>query len=166
MKNLFRLTVSQLLLLLPLLSCAASGTSLEQVLASDKAPPGVVIEIVTGDEDGLNWALPMAKSYIKKLRKRFPALSIAIVTHGREQFALQKTKAKSSNKVHSLTQSLKKEDVPLHVCGTFAGWEGLAEEDFPDYVDVAPAGPAQVNDYLALDYKLIVINSRSRNRNR
>ncbi len=147
---------------MPLLSFAASGTSIEQVLAGDRAPSGVVIEIVTGDEEALNWALPMAKTYIEKLRRKFPDISIAIVTHGREQFALQKSKSGSRNKVHSLTRSLKKEDVPLHVCGTFAGWEGLAEEDFPDYVDVAPAGPAQVNDYLALDYKLIVINSSSR----
>ena len=162
MKNIFKSFFFQVLLMLPLTACATSGVSIEKLLAADKAPHGVVIEIVTGDQDGLNWALPLAKDYIKQLRQRFPGIHVAIVTHGREQFALQKNKNKSRNKIHSLTQALKKDDVPLHVCGTFAGWEGLSEEDFPDYVDVAPAGPTQIKDYMALDYKLIVINSRSR----
>lgn len=162
MSRFLKLNLLLVLLFLPLVACASSGTSIERILASNKAPAGVVIEIVTGDQDGLRWALPLAKSYIKRLRHRYPGLSISIVTHGREQFALQKTKNKTQNKIHSLTQSLKKEDVPLHICGTFAGWEGLSEEDFPRYVDVSPAGPAQINDYLALDYKLIVINSSSR----
>ena len=120
----------------------------------------MVIEIVTGDQHGLAWAFTPAQDYIKQLRQRFPSLPIAIVTHGREQFALQNNKQTSDKKVHSLTRTLLKEDVQLHVCGTLAAWEGLAKEDFPDYVDVAPAGPAQVNDYLALDYKLIVIKQR------
>ena len=45
----------------------------------------------------------------------------------------------------------------VHVCGTHAGWFDVLPEDFPDYVDVAAAGPAQVNDYRALDYVLIVL---------
>lgn len=151
--------IFSILLLLPLLACAA-GTTLDKVLASKQKPPGVVIEIVTGDQQGLNWALPQAQQYIEKLRQRFPGIHVAIVTHGREQFALQKAKSGKQKKVHSLTKALLKDDIKLHVCGTFAGWEGLAEEDFPDYVDVAPEGPALVNDYLALDYALIIIKRK------
>lgn len=148
-----------LILMLPL-PAFASGAEIEELLAAREAPAGVVIEIVTGDRHGLDWALPRAQDYIKRLRQRFPAIPIAIVTHGREQFALQTTRQAGEKKVHSLTQSLLKDDVQLHVCGTYAGWEGLSKEDFPEYVDVAPAGPAQVNDYLALEYKLIVIKQR------
>ena len=159
MHKLIRLFLSQLLLSLPLAACA-SGTSIEKLLASDDVPAGVVIEIVTGDNQGLSWALPQAKAYIKQIRQRFPAIPIAIVTHGREQFALQESKSGTQAKVHSLTRSLQKDHVQLHVCGTYAGWKGLSKEDFPDYVDVAPAGPAQINDYLALDYQLLVIKRR------
>lgn len=161
MSTIFRLFLLQVLLCVPLIGCATSMT-LDQVLNSEQQPPGVIIEIVTGDKEGLSWALPQAKSYIKKLRARFPSISIAIVTHGREQFALQKEKQRAQKKIHSLTKSLRKDDVQLHVCGTYAGWEGLSVEDFPDYVDVATTGPAQVNDYLALDYKLIIIKRRDR----
>lgn len=159
MQALYKQFIFQFLLFASLLSCA-SATTLDRILVADEPPPGVVIEIVTGDNQGLDWALPQAQSYIKQLRQRFPGVPIAIVTHGREQFALQKNRRGQAKKIHSLTQSLRREDVRIHVCGTLAGWEGLSDEDFPDYVNVAPAGPAQINDYLALDYKLIVIKRR------
>lgn len=151
--------IFQLFLLASLTACAA-GTRLDEVLTEKQQPPGVVIEIVTGDAQGLQWALPMARTYVHKLRQRFPGIPVAIVTHGREQFALQNNQKNSKPKIHSLTQALRKEDVALHVCGTYAGWKGLTAEDFPDYVDVAPAGPAQVNDYRALGYRLIIIKQR------
>ena len=128
----------------------------EKILALKEAPDGIVFEIVTGEANSLEWALPETQKYIKELRARFPKLDIAIVTHGNEQFALQKSKGKKYEKVHSLTQQLvQKDHVPLHVCGTYAGWKGVSEEDFPDYVNVAAAGPATINDYIAIGYILI-----------
>lgn len=132
-------------------------TKIEKILAAKEEPAGVVFEIVTGKNDGLEWALPLVKDYIARLRKKFPELEVAVVTHGREQFALTTTN-KNKTKVHSLTQQLNKEGVQLHVCGTYAGWRGLTEEDFPEYVNVATTGPAQVNDYIAVGYTLVVIN--------
>lgn len=143
-------------------NCATAKTpeqKINELLAAPTAPEGVVIEIVTGSAQGLDWALPKARDYVKQLRQRFPDLHIAIVTHGKEQFALTKKDQKSQAKVHSITQQLVKDDkVPVHVCGTYAGWKGLATEDFPSYVDVAAAGPAQINDYIALGYSHIKIS--------
>jgi intracellular sulfur oxidation DsrE/DsrF family protein len=134
----------------------APGYRIENVLAMQQAPAGVVIEIVTGAENSLNWALPLAQKHIKKLRARFPKLEIAIVTHGSEQFSLTSNNNKKYQKVHSLTQQLAKEvSIPLHVCGTYASWNNVSEEDFPEYVDVTAAGPATINDYIALGYLLI-----------
>lgn len=140
--------------------CIAENASLEveHLLSLKEAPTGVVFEIVTGSANSLKWALPRTKKYIKKLRNRFPELDIAIVTHGNEQFALKTTNSKKYKKVHSLTQQLVKEDnIPLHVCGTYASWNNVSEEEFPDYVDVAAAGPATINDYISLGYTLIQI---------
>lgn len=39
--------------------------------------------------------------------------------------------------------------------GAHASWRGNVPEDFPDYVDVAAAAPAKVNDYRALGYVVI-----------
>jgi len=133
-----------------------SEEEVEQLLSLKQAPTGIVFEIVSSSVDSLEWALPKTQQYIKKLRDRFPKLDIAIVTHGSEQLALQTSNTKKFKKVHSLTQQLVTNDnVPLHVCGTHASWRGLSEEDFPDYVDVAAAGPATINDYISLGYTLI-----------
>ena len=35
----------------------------------------------------------------------------------------------------------------MHACGTYAGWQGIAAEDFPDYIDVVPSGPQQIREY-------------------
>lgn len=146
------------LLFMQFANASDPNEQVEEILLLKEAPAGVVFEIVTGETNSLEWALPETQNYIKELRVRFPKLDIAIVTHGNEQFALQKTNDNKYKKVHSLTQQLAQKDhVPLHVCGTYAGWRGVSEEDFPDYVDVAAAGPATINDYIALGYILIKI---------
>jgi intracellular sulfur oxidation DsrE/DsrF family protein len=146
------------LCLLPFAASASESVTLDEVLALQEEPDGVVIEIVTGSADALKWALPESQNYITELKKRFPDMPIAIVTHGREQFALTRKNQDGNKKVHSLTQALKKQGIQLHVCGTYAGWEGLTDEDFPEYVDVSAAGPAQINDYKAVGFLHIIIN--------
>lgn len=130
-----------------------SAQKIKQLLTAKEAPTGVVFEIVTSKENSLNWALPKVQGYIKELRKKFPALEIAVVTHGNEEFALKKNNEKKYKKVHTLTRQLvNDEHVPVHVCGTYASYKGVDEEAFPDYVDVTAEGPATINDYVALGY--------------
>lgn len=152
------LSLFALFLLIPINSYAEAGTTLEDILKLKNPPPGVIIEIVTDDEDNLDWALPRAEEYIQQLREKFPDLPLAIVSHGPEQFALTEKNQQDNKDIHQLVKSLGKADVPVHICETFAGWRGLAAEDFPDYVNVAAAGPAQVNDYIAIGYELIIID--------
>ena len=135
----------------------ATEADLERLLARDAAPEGVVFEIVTDDEDGLEWALPRVKQAIERLRARFPGLPVAVVTHGEEMFGLETSVRDSYTEVHQTVRSLLADDVSVHACGTFAGWRGLAEEHFPDYVDLSASGPAQINDYRALGYTVIVV---------
>ena len=146
-----------------LISCSvhAKSNALDEILALPAPPPGVVIEIVTPQAEGLKWALPQAQSAVAKLRAIFKDLPISIVTHGREQFALTKKQQPAHQTEHHIVQSLMKDNkVEVHVCGTHAEWKGVHPEDFPAYVDVAAAGPAQINDYKALGYLLLVIRSR------
>ena len=150
-----------ILLLFSLPACATTGQEkIDEILKLKEEPAGVVFEIATGSKDGLEWALPLVKSQIDQVRKRFPDIDVAIVTHGREQFALQKQKKDGNKKVHSLTQQLVSKDIQLHVCGTHAEWRGVTEEDFPEYVNVAATGPAQINDYLSVGYVLVKITSK------
>lgn len=135
---------------------ANPGEQVKQLLSLKEAPAGIVFEIVTGTTNSLKWALPQTRDYIKEIRARFPNVDIAIVTHGDEQFALKTTNKKKYKKVHGLTQQLvQKDNIQLHVCGTYAAMKNVSEEEFPDYVDVTAAGPATINDYVALGYILI-----------
>lgn len=130
-----------------------------RILRAPEPPPGVVFEIVTGEEDGLDWALPLVRAQIERLRRRFPALPVAVVTHGEEMFGLAGEAAGGDPELHALAARLRGEHgVTVHVCGTFAGWRGLAPEDFPEVVDVAAAGPAQVNDYRALGWVVVRVS--------
>lgn len=159
----FRSLTGLLLLLFTPFIQAQTKSPIDQLLQQPQAPEGVVFEIVTGNEDALEWAIPQTRGYIEQLRQRFPDLPIAVVTHGQEMFTLQTRHASGSQQVHQQVKSLvEQQQVTLHVCGTYAGWKGLANEDFPDYVDVAAAGPAQINDYLALGYVKILIKEKDR----
>jgi len=133
---------------------APLARAVEELLSGTRAPAGVVFEIVTEDEDGLEWALPAVERAIRRLRERFPGLPVAVVSHGEEMFALTRDDVDEETRARlaRLTRAL---GAPVHVCGTFAGWRGLAPEDFTEEVDVAAAGPAQVNDYRALGWTVV-----------
>jgi len=146
-----------LLAALTLLSAALAhaGDPVAYLLNAREAPPGVVFEVVEGDGDALTWAIPLIRDQVALLRARYPDLEIAVVSHGKEQFALQKQRRREYAAVHRGVQGLVDERVPVHVCGTHAGWYGVHDEDFPAYVDVAAAGPAQIHDYEALGWEVI-----------
>ena len=59
--------------------------------------------------------------------------------------------------MHERAETLSRDGIPVHVCETFAGWRGVGAENFPAYIDVAPAGPAQIHNYEALDYVRLVV---------
>ena len=117
-----------------------------------------MFEIVSDEDDLLKQLLPTLKKDIEKLRQRFPGIEIAIVTHGKEQFALTRENSNKDKVTHSLVKGMvEKNDIEVHVCGTHASWYGVTAEDFPDYVDVSAAGPAQINDYEEMGYEVIVL---------
>ena len=154
------IAISVLLLGLCQTVYADNNISFKQLLNQPEAPEGVVFEIITADDNGLEWAMPRTRQYIKQLHEKFPQLAIAVVTHGREMFALQNRDIDANQHVHNQVQSLlQDENVSLHACGTYAGWRGLTREDFPAYVDVTASGPATINDYVALGYVKVIIQA-------
>ena len=135
---------------------APSDAAVAALLAASEPPHGVVFEIASGDPRSLEWALPRIQGYVAELRARYPDLEIAVVSHGREQFALTNDKRSSEASVHGNVQRLvRDQNVPVHVCETYAEHHGAGAEQFPDYVQVAAAGPAQVRAYQELGYTLV-----------
>jgi len=131
----------------------------DYILKMDTPPFGVLFEVIKGDVDALKWAIPQVAKFSKQLREKFPDLPIAVVTHGKEQFGLVKTAEKENSQLQDQVKSLvQNEDIPVHVCGTHASWYGKSEKDFPDYVDVTPAGPTQIANYEDMGYIKIVMD--------
>ena len=146
-----------LLFLLVFPGLALANDDVEKLLAQSEPPHGIVFEIVEADESALEEMLPRVRDAIEKVRARFPATEFAVVSHGKEEFALQSQYRGEYAEIHQQVQSLFADDVPVHVCENHASWYGVSAEDFPDYVNVAPTGPSQVRLYQELGYELIVI---------
>lgn len=160
MKYLRNILLPFLLGLLSLPALASSRSDVEQILAMRTPPFGVVFEIAERDEKALRWAIPEVNGYVDKLRSRFPNIGLAVVTHGNEQFALMDEQRSSNQAVHDGVASLVNNDVPVHVCGTNASWRGKGRDDFPDYVDVTPAGPTEIRNYQAMGYQLVRVREK------
>ena len=95
---------------------------------------------------------------IQRLRQRFPGLPVVIVSHGAEQFSLVNNKRKQMPDVHqTLEHMVNNEDNKVHVCGTHASWYNITAEDYPEFIDVSPQAPAQIEDYSELGYTVITL---------
>lgn len=153
-----RVFIAALAIWLGPLETVLANDDVDALLARAESPHGVVFEIVEADEAALEKLLPLVRNAIKEVRARFPGTEFAVVSHGREEFALQTQYRDKNADIHQQVQALVAADVPVHVCANHAGWYGVTAEDFPEYVNVAPTGRGQVRLYLDLGYDLIVVD--------
>ncbi|MEJ2106417.1 MAG: DsrE family protein [Acidiferrobacteraceae bacterium] len=140
-------------------AAVAAGTSadaaVQKLLAAKEPPEGVVFEVVSSDADTLRWAVPAIRRYVHQLRERFPKLSMAVVSHGDEEFALTEANRKRYKDVHRGIKSLTDENVPVAVCGAYAQMHKISPEDFPKYVEVASSGPSEIRTYREFGFQVI-----------
>ena len=157
--NFFRIILLLPLMLVPGILNADQDyrSQVEAIIAADEAPEGVVFEIIDRDWEFLDQAMPEIQKFANRLRQKFPGLDIAVVSHGFEQFALTTSELDANEPLKNSVQSLVDSDVPIHVCGTFADWQGVDQSAFSELVDVSATGPAQINDYISLGYVNIVV---------
>ena len=148
--------LKQLLIMpLALLATLLHAETLDEILAMSEPPVGVVVEVIEPGAAALEQTISVISQAAIKIRQKFPALPVAVVSHGVEQFILTSNSIEQHQSLKSNVQKLVGDDVDLHVCGTHASWRGITPEEYPDYIDVSPAGPAQINDYLNLGYVML-----------
>jgi len=135
----------------------ANDSEIEQLLELEKAPAGVVFETVSGDENYLKTALDKFERYKKQLREKFPEIKMAIVSHGREQFALTTANKKKYAGTHKRVAKISEEETPVHICVGHASWYDIKADDFPEYVKPAAGAPAQIREYQNKGYQLIIL---------
>lgn len=126
---------------------ASPAQIVDELVAKDSPPPGVVFDIDEWDNDALNWAIPRVRGYVDRLRNRFPGLDIVVVSHGEEEFALMKYARPDFEVLHQQVEALVADQVPVHVCAGHAVASGYNENEFVDYVVKVPAAVETVADY-------------------
>jgi len=143
----------QMLFLLVLMPGYALAFNDLTALLNEKRPVGVVIEITSGDPLYLKKIMPELEGDIRKLQKKFSKLPVAIVSHARESLILSNEGSTKHKGLHRQIKNLSDNtNTTVHVCGTYASWFDISDSEFPDYINVSPAGPVQVDDYTDLGY--------------
>lgn len=144
--------VKILLLTTIMLPGMLSAATLDEILAMSEEPTGIVVEVLESGPDDLEEIIPAIQAAARQLRKRFPDLPVAVVSHGYEQFALTKKNIKRYPELETGIKDLVDGEIDVHVCGTHASWYGITPEEYPEYINVSATGPAQINDYMNLGY--------------
>jgi len=145
------------LLLYPAIVISGTLKEVQHIIEQESAPIGVVFEILENEEKDITWTLGIVDLASQQLKKQFPKIKIAVVSHGNELFALSKAKQKSFKKVHSLVEQMHRNNILIQVCGTAASWKNKSDKDFPDYIDVVEAAPDKIVFYEDLGYRLIEV---------
>jgi len=151
------LTVLVLGWITPVVADEFQHPSVNRLLQAAEAPDGVVFEISSWDKNSWQWAAPLISSLHRQLKARFPALDVAIVSHGGEQFQLTRQRQQEQPQAIAQLAELVSEGVNLHVCGTHSSWRNVDPSEYIEIVDVAGSAPAQINDYIKLGYQHILI---------
>lgn len=126
------------------------------IIHADSPPEGVVFTVYEYEEDALEWVIPRLSYYIDLLRGHFRELPIAVVSHGDEIFSLTLEQRSIYKGLHAEIQKLvNRQSIEFHICGSYAAYNGLTEQDFPDYIDVVPFGPSQIKDYERVGYRMV-----------
>ena len=115
------------LIFFTLIEPRAFALSIDDLIAHNKRPTGVVIEIVSGDRTLLNTLLPGLNEDIHRLRKKYPDLPIAIVSHGQEQFMLTNNNRSEAEQTHAIVKQLTNNE-NIDVTIDYFGDSDLAKE--------------------------------------
>jgi intracellular sulfur oxidation DsrE/DsrF family protein len=154
-------SMKKILSLILALTCGQAMAGAQEdiafMLQAKNPPKGVVFEVATGDENFLARALPEIEAYSQKLREKYPAIDIALVSHGQEEFALLSENAPKFTGIHDSIKKLTQDEIPVTVCGTHAAMQNKTASDFPTYIEVAETGPKKIRDYQRQGYALVRI---------
>ena len=146
------LAICLLLMFAPLQAGDQVDTRLQRLLAGEQRPEGVVFEIIAWQDNTWDWAAPMLRVYVDRLRAQHPGFEVALISHGAELFDLARSAGLQDKPAMRKLARLSAENVEIHVCGEYARWKRLGPTDFLDFVDVAASGSAQLADYVRLGY--------------
>jgi intracellular sulfur oxidation DsrE/DsrF family protein len=154
-----------LLLLLLFSTCCLSLEAVEDPrpeqsmideIVADEQPQGVVFVVMEDDEEALQWVLPRVVHYTRQLREKWQQLPITLLSHGSEMFSLVSASSSLYPDIQREARKLVTDhSVLFQVCGSFAAMSDFSASDFPDFLDVVPFAPAEIENYRLMEYKIV-----------
>lgn len=152
-------------------AASALHPDVERIIQQQVEPSGVVIEVESLSPNAMSENVTFIQAQVDALKAQYPNLDVVIVSHGRELVELAKPEVSpqlgsaSSPSQPSFLSAFENmstnQGVTVHVCAVVAGWEGKSDQDFASFVDVSASGEAQINDYRALGYEVVIIERLS-----
>ena len=130
-------------------------SEIDDILIAEK-PEGVLFLVMEQDEEAFNWVLPRVIHYTQQLRDKWQDLTIVVLSHGEEMLALRAEYRLLHEQMHQdILMLVSKHDVLFQVCGSYANFSDVAPSEFPDYIDVVPFAPAEIDNYRLMEFKII-----------
>lgn len=145
-------------LIFPVAQLAAAefrNTKLEQLLAGNQLPEGIVFEIMAWEDHSWDWAAPMLQVYVERLRNKYGQLDFALISHGAELFDLTHRAGLANRPSIRQLADLEAGGVEIYVDGEYARWKRLEQRDFLEFVEVTASASAQLAAYVELGYASI-----------
>jgi hypothetical protein len=88
----------------------------------------------------------------------WPKLPVVLISHGDEMFALRSEYQLVYPEIHKMARRLVEEqELLFNVCEAWASNEGVVWTEFPRFVDVVPFAPAEIENYRALEYRIVSV---------
>jgi len=136
---------------------ASPQQDVDELLAMEVPPAGVVFEVVSGDAEKLDEVLSRIHGWTQNLQERFDALPVVVISHGQEQFSLTSDALENNQALSETIAMIRRDDVPVMVCGNHASIRGVDVASYPDAIEVVKAAPAAVRELRARRYAVIVV---------
>jgi hypothetical protein len=131
--------------------------TVNRMLLEDR-PEGFLFLVMEDDAEALQWVLPRILHYAGQFKAVWPDLPLAVLSHGEEMMGLLSEYAPLYPQMHdNLRRLIEEFDASFHVCGAYAAMSGVAASEFPDYVDVVPFGPAEIENYRLMEYAVLSV---------
>lgn len=137
---------------------ASTEDDVRELISNSSDVDGIVFEVLEFEARTWDWASDMIEKSSLLLKEYDSEIDIVVVSHGMDQFQLtKKAKILQEQSISLLENMVKNNTLSVSVCGAHSNMYGISEAAYISRVDVVDSGPATINDYRNLGYKILLL---------
>lgn len=131
----------------------------DELLAGQEPPRGIVFEVVEWDIDRLQAVMPRIGALVARVREGYPELPLVVMSHGEEQFGFMAHHLNSLPPLRSLVEALHRDGVVLQVCGGYAVMSGYDSRRFSPLVTPVAEAVGALAQYRRDGYAIVAVGT-------